>query len=320
MSMRERVEDYLAMRRALGYKLAGEGRMLLDFADQLDSTGQTAVTVAAAVAWAIEPTEASANHRHRRLGVVRGFARHLAALDPTCEVPPAGLLIGRAHRPAPYLYSAAEVAALVHAAGTISAPLHAATVQAVISLIAASGLRVGEALGLDRGDVDLDTSLGAAVLTVTGKNDQTRMVPLHPTTATMLTGYAARRDRLCPTAASPGFFLTATGRRVQQRRVQATFAKLLVLAGITTPPARRRPRIHDLRHTFAVNTLIGWYRDGVDVQARLPVLSTFLGHASPEATYWYLQAAPELLALAAERLEHRHHPDHQQTLDGVSSS
>jgi integrase len=267
------------------------------------------------VAWASEPTEASANHRHRRLGVVRGFARHLAALDPTCEVPPAGLLVARPHRPTPHLYSPAEVAALVHAAGTLSAPLHAATVQAVVCLIAATGLRVGEALGLDRGEVDLD----AAVLTVTGKNDQTRMVPLHPTTAAMLAGYAARRDRLCPDAVSPGFFLTTTGRRVQQRGVQASFAKLLVLAGIPTPPGRRRPRIHDLRHTFAVNTLIGWYRDGVDVHARLPVLSTFLGHASPEATYWYLQAAPELLALAAERLEHRSAED-ERTPHQVRSS
>jgi integrase len=258
--------QYLAMRRSLGFKLAGEGRMLLEFADRLDATGQTTVTVTAAVAWASEPTEASANHRHRRLGVVRGFARHLAALDPTCEVPPAGLLVARPHRPTPYLYSPSEVAALVHAAGTISAPLHAATVQAVVRLIAATGLRVGEALGLDRGEVDLD----AAVLTVTGKNDQTRIVPLHATTAV-----------------SPGFFLTTTGRRVQQRGVQASFARLLVLAGIPAPPGRRRPRIHDLRHTFAVNTLIGWYRDGVDVHARLPVLSTFLGHSSPEATYWY---------------------------------
>jgi integrase/recombinase XerD len=119
----------------------------------------------------------------------------------------------------------------------------------------------------------------------------------------MLAGYAARRDRLCPAATSPGFFVTTTGHRVRQRGVQETFAKLLVLADIQAPPGRRRPRIHDLRHTFAVTTLIGWYRSGVDVQAHLPVLSTFLGHTCPDATYWYLQATPELLALAAERLE-----------------
>ncbi len=244
MSVRTRVEEYLAMRRSLGYKLQGDGRMLLDFADRLDSTGQATITVAAALAWATEPRNAAPNHRHRRLAVVRCFARHLSAFDPTCEIPPPGLLVAHSHRPTPYLYSPAEIAALVHAASTIAAPLPAATHQAMISLIAASGLRLGEALALNRGDVDLD----AAVLTVTGKNDQTRMVALHTTTATMLAGYAARRDQLRPAAVSPSFFITTTGHRVQPRGVQQTFAKLLVLAGVETPPRRRRPRIHDLRH------------------------------------------------------------------------
>jgi len=160
------------------------------------------------------------------------------------------------------------------------------------------GLRLGEALALDRGDAGLD----AAVLTVTGKNDQTRLVPLHPATGGMLARYAARRDRLCPHPASPALFITSTGQRARQRGVQETFARLVVLAGIATPPGRRRPRIHDLRHTFAVTTLTGWYRDGADVQAKLPVLSAYLGHSCPEATYWYFQATPGLLALAAGRL------------------
>jgi integrase len=176
----------------------------------------------------------------------------------------------------------------------------AATCHAVISLIAASGLRLGETLALDRTDVELDDAL----LTVVGKNQHTRVIPLHPTTVEMLTRYAARRDRLRPTATSASFFLTTTGHRPLQGGLQQTFAKLLVLAEIPTPPGRRRPRIHDLRHTFAVTTLIGWYRSGADVATRMPILSTFLGHAAPEATYWYLQATPELLALAAERLEH----------------
>jgi integrase/recombinase XerD len=301
MSIRTRVEDYLAMRRSLGYALRSEGRMLLAFADRLDQAGQETVTVSAALAWAIEPQEVTPAHWSRRLGVVRGFARHLHTLDPNCEIPPADLLPGRSHRPPPYIYTADEIAALVHAAGTIAAPMPAATCHAVISLIAASGLRLGETLALDRADVDLD----AALLTVIGKNQRTRLIPLHPTTVVMLAHYTARRDRLCPAATSAGFFLTTTGHRPLQRGLQETFAKLLVLAEIQTPPGRRRPRIHDLRHTFAVNTLIGWYRSGADVSARMPILSTFLGHSVPEATYWYLQATPELLALAAERLEHR---------------
>jgi integrase/recombinase XerD len=313
MSMRDRVEEYLAMRRSLGFTLGGEGRMLLDFADRLDAAGQDTVTVDAALAWACESTTATPQHRRRRLGVVRCFARHLRTLDPRCQVPATDLLVARSHRPPPYIYAAEEIAALIHAAGTITAPMLSATVRALISLIAASGLRLGEALALDRGDVDLD----AAVLTVTGKNDQTRLVPVHSTTAVMLAGYAARRDLLCPAAASPGFFLTATGHRVQQRGVQQTFAKLLALAEVRTPSGRRRPRIHDLRHSFAVTTLIGWYRDGVDVQARLPVLSTYLGHASPEATYWYLQATPHLLALAAQRLEPGRRGDNSRPEDGM---
>jgi integrase/recombinase XerD len=300
MSMRLQVEQYLAMRRNLGFKLGGEGRMLLQFADRLDHAGQATITVAGAVVWASEPSGITAAHRQRRLAVVRGFARYLAAFDPACQIPPPGLLPGRAHRPTPYHYSTEEIEALVHAAGTIAAPLAAATMQALIALIAASGLRVGEALALDRGDVDPRE----AALMVTGKNDQTRLVPVHATTVAMLAGYAVRRDRLCPTAVSPGFFLTATGRRVQQGIVQQIFARLLTAADIHTPLGRRRPRIHDLRHTFAVNVLIGWYQAGVDVPARLPVLSAFLGHNSPEATYWYLQATPQLLALAAQRLEH----------------
>jgi integrase/recombinase XerD len=305
MSMRAWAQQYLAMRRSLGFKLHGEGRMLLEFADRLDHGGQPTVTVATALGWASEPSGTTTAHRQRRLAVVRGFARYLAAFDPDCQVPPPGLLPGRTHRPAPYHYSAEEVAALVHAAGTIAAPLPAATMQALISLLAASGLRVGESLALDRSEVDEHE----AAVTVTGKNGQTRLVPLHPTTAQMLAGYAARRDRLCTTPVSPGFFLTATGQRVQHRGVHQIFTKLLAAADIHTPPGRRRPRIHDLRHTFAVNVLIGWYEAGVDVSARLPVLSAFLGHSSPEATYWYLQATPQLLALAAQRLDAAVHQD-----------
>ena len=307
MSLRTRAEQYLAMRRGLGFKLRQEGHLLLEFADRLDRTGHRTVTITEAVGWATQPSGISAVHRQRRLAIIRSFARYLAAFDPDCQVPPAGLLPGRAHRPTPYHYTSEEVAALVHAAGTIAAPLPAATMQALISLLAANGLRVGEALALNRDDIDEH----AAMLTVTGKNDLTRLVPLHPTTLAMLTGYAARRDRLCPAPVSPGFFLTATGRRVQHRGVHQIFARLLTAAGIHTAPGRRRPRIHDLRHTFTVNVLIDWYEAGVDVPARLPVLSAFLGHSSPEATYWYLQATPQLLALAAQRLDAAaHHVTH----------
>src|ERR1700716_2850679 len=206
MSMSTRAEDYLAMRRSLGFKLRGEGRMLADFAARLDDAGQATVTISAALAWATEPHEAAPAHWRQRLSVVRGFARHLATLDPACQIPPADLLAAPSHRPPPYIYSPAEIAALIHAAGTIGAPLPSAPLQALISLIAAAGLRLGEALALDRGDTGLD----AAVLTVTGKNDQTRLVPLHHTTGGMLAGYADRRGRPCPPPPPPAVFISST--------------------------------------------------------------------------------------------------------------
>jgi integrase/recombinase XerD len=299
ISMRARAGDYLEMRRSLGFRLRGEGRMLAGFATRCDEQGQATITISAALAWATESRDAAPAHWRRRLSVVRGFARYLATVDPACQIPPADLLSAPSHRPPPYICSAEEIAALIHAAGTIGAPLPAATMQALISLIAATGLRVGEALALGRDDASPDTT---GTLTVTGKNDQMRLVPLHPTTAAMLAGYAARRDRLCPHPASLAFFVTSTGQRAAQRGAAETFARLVTLAGINPPPGRRRPRVHDLRHTFAVTTLTRWYREGADVQARLPVLSAYLGHSCPEATYWYLQATPELLALAAGRL------------------
>jgi len=189
---------------------------------------------------------------------------------------------------------------LVHAAGLLAVPLQAATYQALLSLLAVTGMRVGEAIGLDRGEVDLDTGQLSIVNSKFGKS---RQVPLHLSTVAMLRRYTTRRDRLCPASTTRGFFLSTTGTRLLIGSVDAVFTQLLSLAGIPTPPGRRRPRVHDLRHSFAVATLLDWYRDGVDVHARLPVLSTFLGHAAPASTFWYLHAAPELLALAAQRLD-----------------
>jgi integrase len=299
-TLRTAAEDYLVMRRSLGYKLETQGHLLLDFVGYLERTGAATVTVAAAVAWAAQPAGAAPVWWARRLSVARCFARHLATLDPACEVPPTDLLPARYRRRTPYLYSPAEVAALVHAAGTLAVPLHAATYQALVSLLAATGLRVGEAMALGRRDVDLDTGL----LTVErGKHDRSRRVPLHPTTTEMLRRYTRRRDRLCPAPAADSFFVSTAGTRLLAANVDQVFTRLLSLAAVPTPPGGQRPHIHDLRHSFAVATLQDWYRDGGDVAARLPLLSTYLGHTNPAHTYWYLHAAPELMAIAARRLE-----------------
>jgi integrase/recombinase XerD len=290
------------MRRSLGYKLDGHGRLLMKFISYLEDHGHGTVTTEAAMSWAAAPEGVTQSYRNRRLPVARCFARYLSAFDPACQVPPPGLTGPPQPRPAPYLYSPQDISALIHAAGTLASPLQAATFQALISLLAVTGLRPGEAVALDADDVDLD----AALVTVHGKYDRTRLVPLHPGTVAMLRRYRERCRRLCPAPSSPAFFLSAAGTRLAGSRMDAVFAQLLALAGITSC-VRRPARVHGLRHSFAVATLTGWYRDGADVAARMPLLSAFMGHAGPASTFYYLHAAPELLGLAAQRLH-----EHQQ--------
>ena len=294
------VEDYLALRRSLGYQLRQESRLLASLVGCLQARGLDRVTVGAAVGWATQPTAASPAWHARRLAAVRGFAAYLATINPASEVIPRGLLPGRAARTTPYLYSLAQIQALMAAARRLACPLRAATFETFIGLMAATGLRTGEAMALNRADADL----GEGVLTVRcSKLGKSRQVPLHATTTAALAGYAARRDQLCPHPGTPAFFLSGAGTRLNHTNVSATFAALLADAGITAGPGTRRPRPYDLRHSFAVATLAGWHAQGADTQARLPVLATYLGHVQPSSTYWYLQAAPELLSAAAARLE-----------------
>ncbi|HZM80700.1 MAG TPA: tyrosine-type recombinase/integrase [Candidatus Limnocylindrales bacterium] len=301
--LRQIAGGYVATRRSLGYQMDAVARLLNSYIDYLEASGAVTVTVANALEWATRPADALPIWWCRRLSVVRGFARHLSAFDRSCQVPPTNLLAVGYARVTSYIYSTEEVDALVHAAGTLAEPLAeplpAASCQAVISLLAVTGMRVGEAVALARCDVDLEAGI---ITVVKGKYGASRHVPLHPSTVEMLDGYARRRDRICPAPAADRFFVTSAGTAVSAGWLEQTFAKLLAQAQITTPPGRRRPRIHDLRHRFAVVTLRNWYRDGVDVRARLPLLSTMLGHVAPAATYWYLTATPDLLALAAQRL------------------
>ena len=281
-TLRQIAARYLQARRSLGYELEARGRLLMSCIDELEASGAATVTAANAVAWATRPAGASPVWHSRRLSVVRCFARHLSACDPSCQVPPAWLLPARYQRVTPCIYTAEQVGALVHAAGTLGAPLLAASCQAVTSLLAASGMRIGEAIALTRADVDLASD----VITVrNSKHGSSRHVPLHPSVARMLGQHARRRDRLCPAPASDRFFLTRAGTPLSGGQLQSAFARMLIQAGVTVPPGQRRPRIHDLRHTFAVMTLRDWYRDGIDVQARLQVLSTMLGHIAPVHTY-----------------------------------
>jgi integrase/recombinase XerD len=292
------IADYLAVRRALGYKLEDHDWLLADFASFLEARGANTITTELALAWAIEPQDALASWWAARLRVVRGFARHLAAFDPATQVPPVGLLACGNRRAVPYLYSEAEVRALMAAATSLRPGLHAATYRMLIGLLAVSGMRLGEVIRLDRSDLDA----GEAIVTVRdSKFAKSRQVPLHPSTLAALADYADIRKRWCLGANSPSLLISTAGTRLISQNVEFVFARLVRQAGLTARPDGARPRLHDFRHTLAVSTLVGWYRDGVDVQAQLPVLSTFLGHTKPANTYWYLSAVPELLALAAAR-------------------
>lgn len=293
--------DYLTVRRALGFKLVGEGQLLAGFVACANAAGQRRITTRFALEWARRPTSGSRNYLSRRLRAVRGFARYLHALDPTCEIPPLELLPASKYRPAPYLYRDEEILALMTAAGGLRPPLRVATFQTLIGLLACTGLRIGEAIRLDREDFDCANRL---LIVRDSKFGKSREVLLHDSTVDALVDYGDTRDRLCPHPKERSFFVTTRGTRPCHPTIYQPFLALLNQAGVTHHSPSRRPRAHDLRHSFAVKTLLGWYRDGDDVAARMPLLSTYLGHVDPAATYWYLSAVPELLALAAERLEH----------------
>jgi integrase/recombinase XerD len=299
-SLMQACDDYLALRRALGFKLKRHGRLLPDLIAYLGAAGETTVLTPLALEWATQP----AGHPQEwavRLSIARGFARYLQTLDGRAEVPPADLLPRCRRRPTPFLYSDAEIAALMVATETLGLPLTRATYRTLIGLLAVSGIRVGEAIGLDRSDVDL----AAGCVTVRGgKPGASRELPLHDSTLRALEQYCGVRDQRWPRPTSPAFFLSAAGTRLFYANVYKTFRGLLAEAGLRQlVGGDGGPRIHSLRHTFAVRTLSDWYRAGLDVRALMPRLSSYLGHAAPAWSYWYLQATPELLQLAAERLE-----------------
>jgi integrase/recombinase XerD len=301
-ALSEHLQEYLRLRRLLGHELADAARLLPRFVAYLDANRIEFVTVKAVVDWSLEPPAATRTTVWgRRFMVARGFARYLSGIDPRSEVPPAGLIpIRRQWRP-PFIYSEADVAALMdQARRSIPQPLRAATYETLIGLLASTGLRVGEAIRLDRHDIDWDEGV---LLVRRSKFGKSRVVPLRSSTLEALHEYARRRDRLCPRPASESFFVSLRGTRVIYACVWPTHRMLCERAGVGAGAAHP-PRVHDHRHSFAVRTLVGWYRDGHDIQARLPWLATYLGHREPRYTYHYLSAAPELLEHAARLLGH----------------
>ena len=299
--LRQALTDYLAVRRALGYKLERAEKLLDQLLAYLAERGAETITTEHALAWVTLPADASASWLSFRLSVVRGFAAHLRTIDPSCEVPPAELLPARSsHRATPYIYAEEQIAALIEVAGTLRSAHRIATYRTLIAALSVTGMRIGEAISLDRGDIDSQAGL---IVIRAAKFDKSRELPLHPSAVEALRCYLRRGDRPRSAAGTDAVFVSTAGTRLLYCNVQWTFARLLGRAGIAPRSPQCRPRLHDLRHTFAVRTIIDGYRGGGEVEGRLAALSTYLGHVDPANTYWYLSAAPELMELAADRLE-----------------
>ena len=298
--LRQALAEYLAMRRALGYRLARAEKLLAQFLTYLEDRGETHLRTETAVAWATLP--AGTDPRGwwaSRLTVVRGFATFVHTIDPATEIPPTDLLRARARRATPYLYTDDDIAALLAGTSGLRTEHRAATYRTLIGLLVVTGMRVGEAVALDQRDFDAERGL----ITVRhGKLDKSRALPLHPTASAAVRHYLRRADRPTPRD-TEALLVSTAGTRLLIRNVQQTFHTLVQRAGLRPHTAACRPRLHDIRHRFAVCTLLDAYRQGHNPAARIALLATYLGHADPKSTYWYLSAAPELMQVAADRLE-----------------
>jgi integrase len=306
-TLREAVQSYLTLRRSLGFKLRVPGGLLDRFAEFVDAEGKTYITTELALRWAQQPADALPSTQAWRMGIVRRFATWHCGTDHRTEVPPEGLLPDRYCRKPPYIYTDEEIERLMQATNSLpsSKGLRAVTYSTLFGLLAVTGMRVSEALNLDRKDVDL---AGAVLAVERSKFGKSRLVPVHASTREALKRYAGKRDGIVPRLSTPAFFVTERRTRVSECNARYTFAKVSQKIGLrqATSGHGRGPRLHDMRHRFAAKTLINWYRAGLDVERQIPKLATYLGHVHVNDTYWYLQAVPELLQLATERVARRH--------------
>lgn len=298
--LRASVEEYLELRHAMGYRLHAHGRLLPAFVDYLTARHAEAITVEHALAWACLPQGTHPRWHATRLAAVRALAAHVHARDPQrAELIPTRLLPVHVHRVVPHLYTGEQIAALLEAAHQLRPAVRAHTMVAVISLMTAVGLRIGEALGLDTTDLDLQ----ASTITVTGKYAKKRRLPVHPGTISALTEYLGVSRHLVGAPVDDALFVTCNATRPKANNVQSAFRSLTRTCGLLPAPGTRAPRLHDLRHTFAVNTLLDAHRDGINVDTRIAALATYLGHVNPMSTYWYLSASPDLLNLVNDRVQ-----------------
>jgi len=302
--LRRYLKEFLALRQALGFTIRTHDSTLRDFVTFLENQKAAWITSRLAVSWAKRPAHADPNWWAYRLYLARQFARYAMTKDPRTEIPSAELLPYRQRRPAPYIYSEHEIARLVETAKNLPSHngLRAWTYSTLFGLLWVTGLRISEALSLGRNDVDLHND----ILTIRqSKYQKTRLVPIHSSTSKVLRAYARRRDHVFRPRRSESFFVTVFGKRPTHGVVNITFIQLSRQTGLRGPKARTGPRIHDMRHTFAVRTLIELYRNGRDVERGVHALSVYMGHAGPSSTYWYLSAVPQLMQLVCRQLERK---------------
>jgi integrase len=296
------LQDYLTLRRSLGFKLRETDSLLRQFVCFYREHKTSHLTTQLALRWATQPTTALPATLAGRYQIVRRFALYLSTVDIRTEVPPAGLLVYRKQRKPPYFYTDQQVVRLVRTARKLPSAtgLKGPTLSTLLGLVAVTGMRIGEAVNLGRQHVDLSQGL----LTIHhAKKDRVRLISLHTSTCTMLRRFERLRNRLCPHSRSSTFFVSETGERLNDNWVRIWFAHVSRQIGLRGPTDRRGPRIHDLRHRFTIKAMVKWYRAGKDVEAHLPELATYLGHQHVSDTYWYLSATPELLQQATRRWE-----------------
>lgn len=298
-ALRQASIDYFSIRRALGFKLARSEKLLAQFITYLEQRGKTRITTEMAITWATLP-QAGQTWSYARLSVIRRFATYMRSIDPATEVPPTHVLVQKKGRATPFLYSRADMTALIDATKSLRSADRGMALRTLIMLLSVTGMRIGEAIRLDV--EDFDPVNGVLVVRDT-KFGKTREVPLHQTSVTALSTYLARDGQAKRRSGTRALFLSTVGTRLDYNCMQQAFRRLVECAGLRQRSASCRPRLHDLRHTFAVETILDGYRNGNEPGNRIALLSTYLGHVDPASTYWYLSAAPELLALVGHRLE-----------------
>jgi integrase/recombinase XerD len=300
--LRKSLEEYLRIRRKLGFRLQEPGKLLHDFVVFIEKEGESFITTELALRWATQAIDCQPARSAARLGIVRRFAQYQNVIDPRTEIPSRELLPYRYYRRPPYIYTNDEIMRLIRAAEQLQSPLglRAATYSTVFGTFAVTGMRISELVNLDRKDVDLMHGILTVHRTKFGKS---RLVPIHPTSQKSLQEYDTLRRKIFPKPVTESFFISEQSTRLTVWTVRSTFVKLSRKVGLRGPHDSYGPRLHDFRHSFATKTLLDWYRKGVNVDRHMSELSAYLGHAHVSDTYWYLSAVPELMQLVSMRLE-----------------